>query len=126
MAAGSRGNVIYVNEDTGQDTPPFDYGDAAPYDYSRNALSTNLQKAPLRIKSVTLMNVSGDATLKIQDGGNGEVGIDPLMVLDLSANDNLNSSHHFQFETPIFCPNGIIITEITNCSAQLIVEETKR
>lgn len=126
MASASRGNLIIVNTDTGESVPPFDYGDGAAYDYSRNASAPALRKFPVKIKGILLSEVVGDATLKIQDGGNDAVGIDAIRIVNLTANDNMNSSHYFQFDTPIFSPNGIIIEEITNCSAQLIIEETKR
>lgn len=124
MASASRGNIIICDTATGQSVPPFDYGDAAPYDYSRSADST-LQKVPVKLRGVLMRNTAASATLVLQDGGNADTGLDPITLVDLATSDATNDSTYFPFDPPVFFPNGIIVDAITNCSAHLFIELTK-
>ena len=125
MASASRGNIIICDTTTGAAVPPHDYAGAAPYDYSRSAATSNLQRPATQLNAIIIKNTAASATLQLQDGGNSANGISPLLLVDLATNESANQSTYFEFKTPVFFPNGIIISAITNCSAQLFVSQVK-
>ncbi len=118
MASATRGNSITADTTTGAAVPPYSYAGAAPYDYSSNASNTINQLYPINITQIIITNTGTPATLQIKDGGNTNVAALPL--INLSTNEASNISSVFTFPTPINFPNGIIISSITNCTAQII------
>lgn len=109
MSSAKRGNLILVN--------------SAPQDYSRNAVAAGDRIFPVKVHQIVIKLTSSPATLQIQDGGNDDTGLAALTLVDLSVTNNLNNTHSYTFDTPLFFPNGIIISGITNCSAHLVFEQ---
>jgi len=124
VASVLRGNIIACDGQTSQSTPPYDYGDSAPYDYSRDSAIAALRKPGIKLRGILLTNTSANAELELQDGGNGDIGLAAVTLLDLK-HDTDNDSKYFAFEPPVFFPNGIIVSTITNCSAYLFIEQIK-
>lgn len=122
MAAVFRGNVIYADTSTGVASPPYDYPGAAPYDYSRNAGASSVQKFPVKLHQVIIINTATLASLQLEDGGNSASGIAAVPILNLAAENTTKLETIYNFPTPVYFPNGIIISTITNCVAHLVIE----
>ena len=118
MASGMRGNSIVADTTTGAAVPPYAYAGAAPYDYSVNASIAANQIYPVSVTQIIMTNTGSTATLVLKDGGNTNVAALPL--INLSTSEVSNNTTVFNFPTPVVFPNGIIISSITNCTAQII------